>query len=180
MGDAVHIKTDHVLIRYFDRDDCENLFRIVREEDIRRFMADWSEGRTSPQDYCDWIDTFRTDSADFNLRRAYAVALPGTNEMIGMAAIGVKDALREVEIAYFMSEAHRHRGYTREAVNALVDWSFRASDLKYVILTANCANIPSNRFAVKCGFELLEKRTPMEHGQPIEGKSYFYYRKYRS
>lgn len=90
-----------------------------------------------------------------------------------------KDA-DEVEVAYFMSEEHQRKGYTVEAVNELVNWCFNVSDLKYLILTIDCANVASGNLAKKCDFELFEKRTPISHKQPnMESDSYFYYRKYR-
>lgn len=68
----------------------------------------------------------------------------------------------------------------KDAVNALVDWCFSVSDVKYLILSIDCANIPSCRLAEKCDFELFEKRTPIGHKQSnMESDSYFYYRKYR-
>ncbi len=52
--------------------------------------------------------------------------------------------------------------------------------LPYLILTIDCAHISSCRVAEKAGFELFEKRIPINHKQPnMESNSYFYYRKYR-
>ena len=49
-----------------------------------------------------------------------------------------------------------------------------------MVLTIDCANIASCRVAEKAGFQLFEKRTPINHNQPnMESDSYFYYRKYR-
>lgn len=79
-----------------------------------------------------------------------------------------------------MSEKYQRNGYTTEAVNELVNWCFNVSHIKYLILTIDCANLSSCHLALKCGFELFEKRTPMGHKQPnMESDSYFYYRKYR-
>lgn len=79
--------------------------------------------------------------------------------------MGIEDTLNEVEVAYFMSEKYQRKGYTAEAVNELVNWCFKVSDLKYLILTIDCANLPSCRLAKKCNFELFEKRTPISHKQ---------------
>ena len=80
-----------------------------------------------------------------------------------------------------MSEKYQMKGYTKEAINALVEWCFNVSDIKHLILTIDCTNIPSCHLAKKCGFELFEKRTPIGHKQPnMESDSYFYYRKYRN
>jgi len=183
----MHIKNPNIIIRDFTRKDADNLYAIVTEPNILRFMPDWAAGRTSPQDYYDYIDWAQTqkDSTDIYTNKRYAIALPdadesGTDEMIGMVGVGLEDTLNEVEVAYFMTEKYQRRGYAKEAVDALTDWCLKVSDIKYLILTIDCANTPSNGLAEKCGFELFEKRTPIGHKQPnMESDSYYYYRKYR-
>ena len=145
-------------------------------------MPDWAENGTSPEDYYGFIDwlQLQKDSTDVYKNKRYVVALPDTDEMIGMVGMGLEDTLNEVEVAYFMSEPYQRKGYTREAVNALVEWCFQVSDIPYLILTIDIANEPSCKLATACGFELFEKRTPISHKQPnMESDSYFYYRKYR-
>lgn len=178
----MRIETNNIIIRDFDRKDAENLYRIVREKNIFRFMPDWAENGDSPQSFYGFIDWLQSkkDSKDVYENKRYAIALSDTDEMIGMVGMGLEDTVNEVEVAYFMSEKHQRKGYTKEAINALVDWCFNISDIKYLILTIDCANIPSCNIAEKCGFELFEKRTPIAHKQPnMESDSYFYYRKYK-
>jgi len=178
----MRIKTSNIVIRAFERKDAENFFRIVREKSILRFMPDWARKGTRPQDYYEPIDWSQAhqDVADISIKRPYAIALPGTDEMIGMVAVGLKETLHEVEVAYFMSEKYQGMGYTKEAIDALTQWCFEMSDVPYLILTIDCANDPSNSLAQKCGFELFEKRTPIGQKNPnMESDGYFYYRKYR-
>lgn len=178
----MRIELGDITIRDFTRNDANSLWRIVREKDIVRFMKDWSEEGHLPEDYFGLIDWFQTkkDSTNVYENRRYAVVLAQTDELIGMVGMGVEETLNEVEIAYFMSEPYRRRGYAQKAVNALVDWCFSVSDVPYFILTIDCANEPSCKLAEKCGFELFEKRTPIGHIQPnMESDSYYYYRKYR-
>ncbi|WP_345968965.1 GNAT family N-acetyltransferase [Clostridium sp. ATCC 25772] len=148
-----------------------------------RFMPDWAENSNSPQSYFEYIDWHQSKKSSTNIyeNKRYVIALTDTDEMIGMVGMGLEDTLNEVEVAYFMSEKYQRKGYTEEAVNALVNWCFSMSEIKYLILIIDCANTPSCNLAKKCGFELFEKRTPIEHKQPnMESDSYFYYRKYRS
>ncbi|PJI09034.1 MULTISPECIES: GNAT family N-acetyltransferase [Clostridium] len=179
----MRIETNHLIIRDFERKDAENLYRIAREKNILRFMPDWAENSNSPQGYFSYIDWLQvqTNSTDIYENKRYVIALPDTDEMIGMVGMGLEDTLNEVEVAYFMSEKFQRMGYTKEAVNALVNWCFSVSDIKYLILTIDCANTPSCHLAEKCNFELFEKRTPIGHKQPnMESDSYFYYRQYRN
>lgn len=178
----MRITTGDIVIRDFERKDAESIFKIVREKGIVRFMKDWSENGSCPQDYFGYIDWLQSqkDSTDVYKNKRYAIALKDTDEMIGMVGMGLEDTVNEVEVAYFMSEKHQRNGYTGEAVRALVKWCFDFSDLSYLILTIDCANVPSCRLAESCGFELFEKRTPIGHKQPnMESDSYYYYRIYR-
>lgn len=62
----------------------------------------------------------------------------------------------------------------------MFDWCMEVSELPYLILAIDCANVASSRVAEKAGFELFEKRTPISHKQPnMVSDSCFYYRKYR-
>ena len=139
-------------------------------------------GRTLPQEYYGFIDWQQSqrDSTDICENKRYAIALPDNDTMIGMVGVGLEDTLNEVEVAYFMSEQYQRHGYTKEAIDALTEWCFRVSDIPYLILTIDVANEPSCKLALKCGFELFEKRTPIGHKQPnMESDSYYYFRKYR-
>lgn len=178
----MRILTENIVIRDFERKDAESLFKIVREKNIVRFMRDWSESQNCSQDYYGYIDWHQTqkDSTDIYENKRYAVALKDSDEMIGSVGMGLEDTVNEVEIAYFMSERHQRKGYTKEAVCALVKWCFEVSNIPYLILTIDCANMPSCHLAEKCGFELFERRTPIGHKQPnMESDSYFYYRIFR-
>ena len=179
---CMRIVAHHVVIRDFERKDAESLHRIVHERDIVRFMGDWSEHSPSPESlyrFIDWLQT-QKDSTAVRENKRYAVALPDTDEMIGMVGMGLEDTLNEVEVAYFMSEKYRRHGYASEAVSALCEWCFEVSDIPYLVLTIDCANVPSCKLAEKCGFEPFEKRTPIGHKQPnMESDSYYYYRMYR-
>lgn len=178
----MRIELDEIVIRDFQRKDANNLYRIVREKEIVRFMKDWSENAKNPEDYYHYIDWHQSkkDSTDVCENKRYVISLLENDEMIGMVGMGLEDNLNEIEIAYFMSEQYQRKGYTRKAINALVDWCFKVSDLPYFILTIDCANLPSCRLAENCDFELFEKRIPIGHQQPnMESDSYYYYRKYR-
>lgn len=173
----MRLEMKQIVIRDLKRSDADHLYRIVHEKNIMRFMGDWSEGVHSPEDYFSYIDWHQTqkESTDVCKNKRYAIALKESDEMIGM-----EDTLNEVEVAYFMSEAYQRKGYTKEAVQALVNWIFTVSNLPYVILTIDAANDASYQLAQACGFECFEKRTPISHRQPnMESESYFYFRKYR-
>ena len=56
----MRIERNEIVIRDFERKDAPQLFSIVREEGIRRFMRDWSENSSRPEDYYGFIDWHQT------------------------------------------------------------------------------------------------------------------------
>lgn len=177
----MRIETQRLVIRDFKRKDADNLFEIVRQPNVLRFMRDWSEIGNSPESYYGYIDWQQTQkgSTDIYQNKRYAVALKDTDKMIGMAGMGLEDSLNEVEVAYFISDEYYKQGYGAEAVSALVDWCYKNSDVPYLILTIDKENMPSQKLAEKCGFVLYEKRIPVGHKQAnMESDMYYYYRKY--
>lgn len=178
----MNIELKDIVVRDFERKDAKNLHKIVREKEIVRFMKDWSENAKEPEDLYGFIDWLQTKKESINIyeNKRYAIVQKESDELIGMVGMGLEDTLNEVEVAYFMSECYQRKGYTKLAVNAIVDWCFKVSDIPYLILTIDCANAPSCNLAEKCGFEFFEKRTPIGHIQPnMESDSYFYFRRYR-
>ena len=178
----MRIETQNIVIRGFTRKDAERFYAIAREASVYRHVPDWADGRFHPRDYYEMLDGFQkqSDNTDFSNGRCYAITLQNDDEMIGMIGVGLKELLNEVEIGYFMSENFQRNGYMREAVTALAEWCFKVSDLKYIILTINCANDSSNKLAEKCGAILHEKRTPITHDKSyMDADSYFYYRIYK-
>lgn len=179
----MYIKTDRIVIRDLERNDEEQLYKIVWQKNVVRFMRDWSEHSPSPESFHGYIDWHQSqkDSTDVYENKRYAVALADSDLLIGMVGMGLEDTVNEVEMAYFIGEDYAGKGYATEALSALFEWCMSVSDLPYLILTIDCANAASCRVAEKAGFELFEKRTPISHKQPnMESESYFYYRKYRS
>lgn len=179
----MHIETDRLIIRDFEHKDSTQLFKIVWQKNMLRFMKDWSENSPLPEAFKGYIDWHQTqkDSTDIYENKRYAVVLKENNTLIGSVGMGLEDTVNEVEMAYFLDEAYQGKGYATEALKALFDWCISVSDIPYLILTIDCANEASCKVAERAGFELFEKRTPISHKQPnMESDSYFYYRKYRS
>ena len=145
-------------------------------------MRDWSENSPSPESFDGYVDWHQTqkDSMDVYECKRYAITLKNEDMLIGTVGMGFEDTVCEVEMAYFLDEEYQGHGYATEALMALFDWCMEVSDLNYMILTIDCANEASCKVAERAGFELFEKRYPINHKQPnMESDCYYYYRKYR-
>lgn len=178
------IETQNLIIRDLKKKDAISIYQFVREPSTYRYMPNNADDYETLQDYLDAPYWFREpeqeDSINFRVGRYYAVTIPASDEIIGVVGRGLKEDWNEIEIAYFLSEKYRGKGYAHEAVSAFVEWCFKVSDLPYLIATISCDNLPSNKLIKKCKFEIMEKRIPIRHGQLMEDERYFYYRKYRA
>ena len=178
----MRIETERLIIRDLERKDQEQLYKIVWQKNVVRFMRDWSENSPSPESFDGYVDWHQTqkDSIDVYECKRYAITLKNVDILIGTVGMGFEDTVCEVEMAYFLDEEFQGHGYATEALMALFDWCMEVSDLKYMILTIDCANEASCKVAERAGFELFEKRYPINHTQPnMESDCYYYYRKYR-
>lgn len=178
----MRIETQRLVIRDLERKDEKRIQKIIWQKNVIRFMKDWSENSSVPgrlQAYIDWHQT-QTASTDVYESKRYAITLKENGFLIGIVGMGLEDTLHEVEMAYFLDEAYQGNGYATEALTALFDWCMEVSDLPYLILTIDCANMASCAVAERAGFQLFEKRYPVNHKQPnMESDCYYYYRRYR-
>lgn len=178
----MRIETERLIIRDLERKDQEQLFKIVWQKNVVRFMRDWSENSPNPESFDGYIDWHQTqkESTDVYECKRYAITIKGEDVLIGTVGMGFEDTVNEVEMAYFVDEDYQGNGYATEALMALFDWCMANCSLNYMILTIDPANEASCRVAQKAGFELFEKRYPVGHSQPnMESDHYYYYRKYR-
>ena len=81
--------------------------------------------------------------------------------MIGMVGMGLEDTLNEVEVAYLERETERH-GYASEAVSALSEWCFEVSDIPYLVLTIDCANVPHVSLPRNAGLSFSRRERPLD------------------
>ncbi len=179
----MRIETERLIIRDLEQKDKQQLFKIVWQENVVRYMRDWSENHSTPESFEGYINWHQTqkESTDMYKCKRYAVALKENDLLIGVVGMGLEDTVNEVEMAYFIDEEYQRKGYATESLVALFDWCMDVSTLDYLILTIDCANAASCKVAEKSGFELFEKRTPISHKQPnMVSDSYYYYRKYRA
>jgi RimJ/RimL family protein N-acetyltransferase len=68
-----------------------------------------------------------------------------------------------VEIGYSLLQPYRSRGYTTEAVKALVSWAFQHPQVTWVVAEAQLGNIASIRVLQKDGFNEVGPGSQRSH-----------------
>ena len=76
----MHIETQNVVIRTLEKKDAERFYSIARESAVYRYMPDWADGRSHPEDYYGLIYQYQkqSDNTDISIRRSATIALPKT------------------------------------------------------------------------------------------------------
>ena len=82
-------------------------------------------------------------------------------EQFGVGFVGFKGAPDEnsqVEIGYGIAPAYQNKGYTTEAVRALIAWGFQSPDCISIIAAETLRlNIPSHRLLTKVGMTVYDE-----------------------
>ena len=114
----MRIETERLVIRDLERKDQEQLYKIVWQKNVVRFMRDWSENSPSPESFDGYVDWHQTqkDSIDVYECKRYAITLKNVDILIGTVGMGFEDTVCEVEMAYFLDEEYQGHGYATEAL----------------------------------------------------------------
>lgn len=84
------------------------------------------------------------------------IVLKETDEFIGFCNTGIKEELSgpNREVAYSISKHFRNKGYTTQAVNGLINYLFKNTDVEQLNAVVLPRNVASNKVLDKCGFQL--------------------------
>lgn len=141
------MRTERLTIEPIDRRHVDDLIDAIEAslDELKEWMA-WA------------VDWQPSESRQYLLQRSdndhpFAVCLEG--KPIGLADVLVaKPPMRWGELGYWMSTPHAGKGYTTEALDAVITWAFTELGLHRLELRAGVSNVGSNRIAEKLGFDL--------------------------
>jgi len=138
----VRLETERLVLRPFEPADADVVQRNVSRVEIARMMAiphPYPEGGAA-----EWIATAQPG-------RDFAVELRESGGLIGAITINHHEAQRRADIGYWCAVEHWGRGYTTEAVRALVDYGFRNLGVNRVYAQCYGDNPASRRVLEKAG-----------------------------
>ena len=151
-------------------DDLDDLARIYRDPDVRRYFPDGTLSREETREELEWIIDVYYGRFGFGL---WATIYKETGAFIGRCGllpwsifIGEDDArggrsehpteppAPEVEVAYLLAKDHWRRGLGTEAAQAIVNYGFDELDLSRLICLIDPANRGSAGVARNIGMTL--------------------------
>ena len=152
------LETERLLIRVPQEGDGPALHAAVCESlpALRQFLSalPWVANPGTPEDA---EVRSRTGAAHFVMRthQPFHLFEKSTGQLLGGAGL-LRTAwdTPKTEVGYWIRSSCAGRGYTQEAVLALVDYAFQQMQVVRVELIADEANLASRRVAERCLFEL--------------------------
>ena len=149
-------------MRKFELRNADELFRILSDEEINRFLP-WFPHKTREETLRFMQDSVFADY-DKAIAYRYAVILRSENRLIGyLSFLGIDEKERSGDIGYGLLREYWGKGIMTEAVKALL-FRLKADGFRYATATHDVQNPASGRVMQKCGMRYV--RTYPEFWQP--------------
>ncbi|REK18934.1 MAG: N-acetyltransferase [Actinobacteria bacterium] len=159
------IPGDRITLRPWRPGDAADLYRAMQDPETVRWMA--IELPYTIEDAEGFIAG--TESAWTEKRAAHLVIADGDDHLIGyLGVLSVEEEMRVVEIGYWVSAAHRGRGFATDALRTAVAWAESELRPERIELGMLAGNERSRRVAEKAGF-VFDRSEPS--GKLLDGKS---------
>lgn len=144
------IDTPRLVLRLVRASDLPDLLAVNGDEEVTRYLpyAAWK----SLADGAAWFERMAKISAT-GAALQFVIVEKESARAIGTCLLFRYDAASaRAEIGYVMGRASWRRGFTHEALSALITHAFRGCELRRLEAEVDPGNVPSNRLLLKLGF----------------------------
>ena len=156
------LETERLILRKFELRDADELFRILSDEEVNRFLP-WFPHKTREETLRFLQDSVFADY-DKAIAYRYAVILRSESRVIGyLSFLGIDEKERSGDIGYGLLREYWGKDIMTEAVKALL-FRLKADGFRYATATHDVQNPASGRVMQKCGMRYV--RTYPEFWQP--------------
>jgi RimJ/RimL family protein N-acetyltransferase len=154
------LETDRLILREFILEDLDEVFRLVSDPDVTRYIGDVCK---SVEDARKRMveQTFR-DYEKFGYGR-WAVVCKSTGKVIGAAGLKFLDDVGEVDLGYSFFKEHWGKGLATEASRAVVAYGVDNLQIQRIVGIADIENQASIRVLEKVGFRFEKFTTYRDH-----------------
>ncbi|MGE5642803.1 MAG: GNAT family N-acetyltransferase [Byssovorax cruenta] len=145
----VIVKTERLILRYFEPIDSEAMMDVFGDAEVMRF-GDGVQTR-------EWVEAWLRTCLENYQRRGfgpYAVVEQSTGDVIGYCGLFYFPDMHgqpEIELGYRLRRAAWGQGYATEAARLVRDYAFHTLHIKRLIALIDPDNVPSIRVAEKIG-----------------------------
>lgn len=161
------IECEDIVLREFRLEDLDELYALTLQPEITDILPDWKATKEQRKYF---LTNMHMQSNKIFLKSVpnvgdtwftVGIILKKTNEFIGWCCTGPCDELPKPnrEIGYAISKYHRNKGYTTQAVMAMIKYLFANTEVNFLNAIALTTNKSSNRVIEKCGFNYTDNVT---------------------
>ncbi|MCK0070590.1 GNAT family N-acetyltransferase [Kordiimonas laminariae] len=146
------MRTTHLQLRPFTREDTTSYANILRKPEVVEFLP--NEQDTNQADKtAETMITFWLTGQKEDGYAPWAVIHQETGTLIGHVGFRKSEEFRSPELLYMFDSNFWGRGYATEAVRAACNIAQKQLSLPYVMAVALRSNIGSIAVMKKCGFK---------------------------
>lgn len=171
-GDLPSLETDRLLLRKMRLDDAGDLFEYASDPEVARYTT-WEAHKTievSRTVLSHWMDLYSSSQvAPWGVEHKRDRKLIGT---CGFVYWSLRSA--RAEIGYALSRKYWGRGYTTEAVRAVIAFGYNTMELNRIEARCDPLNVASARVLEKVGmkFEGVLRQQLVAKGVYVDRKMY--------
>ncbi|MZI92806.1 GNAT family N-acetyltransferase [Vibrio sp. CAIM 722] len=169
-----HIITQRLQLKLIVLDDNDQLCQCICSSPSLHKWVDWCHAKFSHDEAEGFILATRLNWVKSEAY-GFGVYLRKSGELIGMVAINeFYPTFNMASLGYWIRDAYQQLGYGKEALNALVEFSFSQLKLTRLEIVCDPDNLPSQLLAKQCGAQLetIARNRFMYHDQPKDGAVY--------
>ncbi len=153
-------ETPRLWFRHLTLEDCDDLYRLYSDHDIRRYFPDGVRTAEETNEELEWFLEGHPDDLRLGL---WATIEKSSNRFIGRCVLlpWTIDGVLEIEIAYMIDKSRWREGFGSEAAKGLVGYAFSELRLPKVIALIDPEHEASIRTAMSAGLS-FEMEIEME------------------
>lgn len=148
---AATLETARLILRPPKTSDADDFVRLLNDFEVSRYLShvpypyDRGDAET-------WINKTRQGWQAGNAA-SFAITERNTGTVLG--AVGVHQSEDGNELGYWLGKAFWGRGYASEAIQAIVAFGFRQTDVRLIHAGTHLDNRASSRVLEKAGFRYV-------------------------
>jgi ribosomal-protein-alanine N-acetyltransferase len=151
------LETDHLILRTWELDDAEALFKFYSNPELYRFTG------SDPSLFPD-VETTRRYMEKYFINYhnergfgVWAVVEKGSGKLVGSCGLDYFDDRPELGLGYWFDPDYWGRGYATEAALACVGYAFNTLNVSELASMTDSRNKASQRVLEKAGFICVER-----------------------
>ena len=172
------LESERLILRRLFDSDAEDIFEYASDPEITKYVT-W-EYHKSIDDTHTWLKTSLAQYENIEHSFNWGIILKQTNKLLGTIGLyNLNETHSKVEMGYVMSKLSWNKGYTTEAVCAVLKFAFENMNLNRIFAQCEPANTGSARVLEKAGmtFEGILRNNMFLKGSYRDHKVYSILRK---